>query len=105
MPEMLQRAGPRRVTLNPEDAAARGLTEGDVARIFNDRGSFEAEIIVSDVVQPGVAASIKGYWPKIIGENMNLNLTVAERDSDMAGGAVFHDNRVEVELLRRAEAA
>ena len=105
MPEMLLRAGPRRVTLNPEDAAARGLTEGDVARIFNDRGSFEAEIIVSDVVQPGVAASIKGYWPKIMGENANLNLTVAERDSDMAGGAVFHDNRVEVELLRRVEAA
>jgi hypothetical protein len=30
---------------------------------------------------------------------------VAERDSDMAGGAVFHDNRVEVEMLRRVEAA
>ena len=105
MPEMLQRAGPRRVTLNPEDATLRGLSEGDVARIFNDRGAFEAEIIVSDVVQPGVAASTKGYWPKILGQKANLNLTVAERDSDMAGGAVFHDNRVEVELIRRTEAA
>ena len=105
MPEMLQRAGPRRVTLNPEDSLLRGLSDGDVARIFNDRGAFEAEIVVSDVVQPGVAASTKGYWPKIMGQNANLNLTVAERDSDMAGGAVFHDNRVEVELLRRAEAA
>ena len=105
MPEMLERAGPRRVTLNPEDAASRGILEGDVVRIFNDRGAFEAEIIVSDVVQPGIAASTKGYWPKIMGERANLNLTVAERDSDMAGGAVFHDNRVEVELLRRAQAA
>lgn len=105
MPEMLKRAGPRRVTLNPEDATVRGIVEGDVARIFNDRGTFEAEIVVSDVVQPGIAASTKGYWPKIIGEKANLNLTVAERDSDMAGGAVFHDNRVEVELLRRSEAA
>ena len=105
MPEMLERAGPRRVTLNPEDAASRGILEGDVVRIFNDRGTFEAEIVVSDVVQPGIAASTKGYWPKIMGEKANLNLTVAERDSDMAGGAVFHDNRVEVELLRRAQAA
>ena len=40
-----------------------------------------------------------------MGEASNLNLTVAERDSDLAGGAVFHDNRVEVELLRQAEAA
>jgi anaerobic selenocysteine-containing dehydrogenase len=105
MPEMLQRAGPRRVTLNPKDAALRGLSEGDVARIFNDRGAFEAEVIVSDVVQPGVAASTKGYWPKILGQKANLNLTVAERDSDMAGGAVFHDNRVEIELLHAATAA
>ena len=105
MPEMLKRAGPRRVTLNPEDAAARGIFEGDVARIFNDRGSFEAEIVVSDDVQSGVAASTKGYWPKIMGEQANLNLTVAERDSDLGGGAVFHDNRVEVERLRAARAA
>ena len=105
MPEMLKRAGPRRVTLNPEDAAARDLSEGDIARIFNDRGSFEAEIVVSDVVQPGIAASTKGYWPKIMGEKANLNLTVAERDSDLGGGAVFHDNRVEVQRLRAAQAA
>ncbi len=105
MPEMLRRAGPRRVTLNPEDAAARDLRDGDAARVFNDRGWFEAEISVSDIVRPGIAASVKGYWPKIAGEDANLNRTVAERDSDMAGGAVFHDNRVEVEPLRRAEAA
>jgi hypothetical protein len=30
----------------------------------------------------------------------NANATVAERDSDMGGGAVFHDNRVEVTPLR-----
>jgi hypothetical protein len=29
----------------------------------------------------------------------NANATVAERDSDMGGGAVFHDNRVEVTPL------
>jgi hypothetical protein len=27
----------------------------------------------------------------------NVNATVDERDSDMGGGAVFHDNRVEIE--------
>jgi anaerobic selenocysteine-containing dehydrogenase len=105
MPEMRKRAGPRRVTLNTEDAQARGIAEGDIARIYNDRGSFEAEIVVNDVVQPGVAASTKGYWPKLIGKEANLNMTVAERDSDMGGGAVFHDNRVEIERLRGKAAA
>jgi hypothetical protein len=27
----------------------------------------------------------------------DINATVDERDSDMGGGAVFHDNRVEIE--------
>jgi anaerobic selenocysteine-containing dehydrogenase len=51
---------------------------------------------VSDRVQPGVAAASKGYWPKRVPGRANANATVAERDSDMGGGAVFHDNRVEV---------
>jgi hypothetical protein len=44
-----------------------------------------------------VAAASKGYWPKRVAGAANANATVAERDSDMGGGAVFHDNRVEVE--------
>ena len=28
-----------------------------------------------------------------------VNATVDERDADMGGGAVFHDNRVQVERL------
>ena len=36
------------------------------------------------------------FWPKRAAGAANANATVAERDSDMGGGAVFHDNRVEV---------
>jgi hypothetical protein len=43
-----------------------------------------------------VAAASKGYWPKRVTGTANANATVAERDADMGGGAVFHDNRVEV---------
>ena len=43
-----------------------------------------------------VVAATKGYWPKWVAGAANVNATVAERDSDMGGGAVFHDNRVEV---------
>jgi hypothetical protein len=50
---------------------------------------------VSDVVRPGVVASTKGYWSKLLG-GANINATVDERDSDMGHGAVYHDNRVEV---------
>jgi anaerobic selenocysteine-containing dehydrogenase len=96
VPALEKRQGPPTVVLHPDDAAARGLRAGDPARIYNARGEFSATIAVSDRVRPGVAAAAKGFWPKRVPGGANINATVAERDSDMGGGAVFHDNRVEV---------
>ena len=62
--------------------------------VGNARGTFLAVAELTDRVRPGVVASTKGRWP---GAGANVNATVAERDSDMGGGAVFHDNRVRVE--------
>ncbi len=97
-PDLLKKAGPLRVVLHPQDAALRKLSSGACVRIFNDRGEFQAVVEVSEAVRPGVAMSPKGYWPKLNSRPSNANATVEERDSDM-GGAVFHDNRVEVEAL------
>jgi anaerobic selenocysteine-containing dehydrogenase len=97
VPTQLERAGPIVLSLHPADAAARGLTSGDTARVFNDRGAFQAQIAVTDRVRPGVAATTKGRWPGLTAGGSTVNATVDERDSDMGGGAVFHDNRVEVE--------
>ena len=60
--------------------------------------NFQAIAVISDVVRPGVIASTKGYWRKLVG-GPTVNATVDERDSDMGGGAVFHDNRVELDLV------
>ena len=100
-PDLAKQAGPMRVALHPQDAALRKLSNGDTARIFNARGEFHAVVAVSDAVRPGVAISPKGYWLKLNRDRANANVTVAERDSDM-GGAVYHDNRVEVEKFTAA---
>jgi len=99
VPHLSERQGPPRLVLHPADAAARGLRDGDAARVHNERGEFRAAVVVSDRVRPGVVAATKGYWPKRVPGGSNANATVAERDSDMGGGAVFHDNRVEVSPL------
>jgi len=99
VPELAQRQGGPTIELHPDDARSRGLSDGELARVYNDRGEFQARVIVSDRVSPGVAAGIKGFWPKLVAGAANANATVAERDSDMGGGAVFHDNRVEVSRL------
>ncbi|MBL1074322.1 molybdopterin-dependent oxidoreductase [Nocardia sp. 2] len=94
-PELLRRAGESRVTLHPDDAAALGIADGAPILVANSRGSFEARAEVSDIVRPGVAATTKGRWAKH-NSGATVNATIAERDSDYAGGAVFHDNRVHI---------
>ncbi|MFI5780115.1 molybdopterin-dependent oxidoreductase [Nocardia sp. NPDC051570] len=94
-PELLRRAGEPTVTIHPDDAAARGIIDGTKILVSNARGSFEALAEISDRVRPGVAATTKGRWAKLSG-GATVNATVAERDADFAGGAVFHDNRVEI---------
>ena len=94
-----KREGGVPIVLHPDDAAARGLSDGAEARVFNDRGEFHGTVEVNEKVRPGVVASIKGYWPGRVRGTANANTTVNERDSDMGGGAVFHDNRVEVTAL------
>jgi anaerobic selenocysteine-containing dehydrogenase len=96
-PDLMKRAGEPRIEIHPDDAVARGLATGDEARVFNARGSFIAAVEISDRVRPGVIASTKGHWLKHIRGGANVNATVEERDADMGGGAVFHDNRVSVE--------
>jgi anaerobic selenocysteine-containing dehydrogenase len=90
-----RRAGGPRIRLHPDDAAKRGLRDGQTARVHNARGEFRATVEVTDAVRPGVAAGTKGHWLKHVGSNANA--TVEERDADMGSGAVYHDNRVEVE--------
>jgi anaerobic selenocysteine-containing dehydrogenase len=95
-PDLMKKAGGPRIEIHPDDAASRGLQTGDRARVHNARGGFEADVEISERVRPGVIASTKGHWLKHVRGGANVNATVEERDADMGGGAIFHDNRVEV---------
>lgn len=48
--------------MNPEDAAVRGLSAGDIVHIRNDRGSCLAGLVVSEAVRPGVVQMSAGAW-------------------------------------------
>ncbi len=53
--------------MNPADARARGLEDGNIVRAFNDRGSVLAGVVVSDRVMPGVAWLTYGSWNDPLG--------------------------------------
>lgn len=55
-------AGREPCVINPQDAAARGIADGDVVRVFNDRGQMLAGVTISDKVMPGVVQIYEGGW-------------------------------------------
>lgn len=93
VPRQQRRSGRATLLIHPDDAAPLGIAGGDRVRVANARGAFEAEADLTDRVRPGVVVSTKGRWPD---GGSSVNAVVAERDSDMGGGAVFHDTRVQV---------
>ncbi|MFI5809272.1 molybdopterin-dependent oxidoreductase, partial [Streptomyces sp. NPDC051561] len=50
------------VTLNPSDAASRGIENGMIVRVYNDRGCCLAGAVLSDDLMPGIVQLSTGAW-------------------------------------------
>jgi anaerobic selenocysteine-containing dehydrogenase len=85
------------VEIHPDDAALRGIADGDMVRIFNQRGSCRLAAAVSATVPRGVIASLSGRWNKLSPDGQNVNALVSGRLTDMGGGPTFYSTLVEVE--------
>ncbi|MBT6139255.1 MAG: molybdopterin guanine dinucleotide-containing S/N-oxide reductase [Rhodospirillaceae bacterium] len=94
------------MSLHPDEAAARGLSDGDVARIYNDRGACLAGVIVSDAVMPGVIQLSTGAWydplepgvPGTLCKHGNPNVLTRDKGTSSLGQApTAHSVLVEVE--------
>lgn len=55
-------AGREPIHMNPEDAAHRGIRDGDLVRVFNDRGACLAGAAIDESVMPHVAVMATGAW-------------------------------------------
>ena len=69
-------AGREPVWINPKDAAARSVGDGDVVRVYNDRGACLAGVRVTDLVREGVVQLATGAWydPLTPGEPGTLDI-------------------------------
>ncbi len=88
--------GEATVTLHPEDAAARGLTEGQQVRLSNETGSLELALAVAVSIPQGVALSPKGRWPRQEGARANVNVLNPGIKSDMGESTWVHSVEVEI---------
>tara|TARA_R110002020_G_scaffold26514_30_gene86038 strand:+ start:4674 stop:6980 length:2307 start_codon:yes stop_codon:yes gene_type:complete len=96
-------AGRTPVTMHPEDAARRGLSDGDVVRVFNTRGACLGGLRLDDGIRPGVIGMETGAWldpsPDEPGlcRNGNPNVLTADRPtSAIAQGPAAQTCLVEV---------
>jgi biotin/methionine sulfoxide reductase len=92
--------------LNPLDAAARNITDGDIIRLFNDRGATLAGAVVTEDVRPGVVRLSTGAWydpeipgtPGALDKHGNPNMLTPDHGTSKLGqGPVSHTALVEVE--------
>ncbi|MDB5710731.1 MAG: anaerobic dehydrogenase, typically selenocysteine-containing [Sphingomonas bacterium] len=54
--------------MNPEDAAKRGIANGDEVIVFNGRGRFRVNTHVLESVRTGTAAMPQGWWKHAFAE-------------------------------------
>lgn len=101
-----KRGGREVVRMHPDDAAARGIADGEVVRLFNDRGACLATASVTDTVAPGVIQISTGAWydpapgnaerPDCVHGNPNV-LTRDEGTSRLGQGPVAQSCLVQIE--------
>jgi biotin/methionine sulfoxide reductase len=99
-------AGREPMRVNRSDADARGIRDGDIVRVFNDRGAILAGAVVTDDIRPGVIQISTGAWydplePGAIGSldkhgNPNV-LTLDKGTSRLAQGPSAQTTLVQVE--------
>jgi len=82
--------------MHPDDAAARGLTDGERVRVWNDLGEVHLPLRVTDAVRPGVVCSVKGAWFKTTDNRQTVSALAPTTKADIAEGACYNDTRVEV---------
>jgi anaerobic selenocysteine-containing dehydrogenase len=89
-----QKEGRPELMVNPSDAAAIFIENGDLVRVGNARGDLRIHVKVTEEVKPGVLIA-EGLWPNkahVDGEGINV-LTGADPVAPY-GGAAVHDNKV-----------
>ena len=96
VPSLRRAAGKPTLEIHADDALTRGIREGQRVTVFNERGRFSADAVITDRVRPGVVVAPSIWWGKLTDDGANANQTTSQALTDIGGGATFYDNQVEV---------
>ncbi|ELY4600680.1 molybdopterin-dependent oxidoreductase [Cronobacter malonaticus] len=98
--DVLQAACRQQIWINPQDAQARGINDGDLVRVWNARGEARIEAKVTPRIMPGVVALGEGAWYQPDAEGVDhagsINVLTTQRPSPLAKGNPSHSNLVQL---------
>ncbi len=92
-------AGGPFVELDPLDAAARGIADGDEVEVSNDRATLTLPARIGGRVRPGVVAIPFGWWQGQHVDGRTANALTSDRACDAGGGTAFSDTLVQVRAV------
>ncbi|MDQ7958588.1 MAG: molybdopterin oxidoreductase family protein [Pseudomonadota bacterium] len=82
--------------IHADDAAARGIADGAMVRVFNGRGEHRCRAEVSRRARPGVVHGLGIWWRKLGVDGTNVNQLTSQRLTDLGRGPTFYDCLVQV---------
>jgi anaerobic dimethyl sulfoxide reductase subunit A len=98
--DWLEEAFPQRVFLNSLDAAARGIGDGDLVKVYNERGALILPCRLTNRILPGVVDIPQGAWwtpdEEGIDRGGSVNVLTSWRWTPLAFGTAQHTIMVEV---------
>ena len=85
--------------IHPDDAASRGLVDGQLVRMWNPRAEVHLRIRVSPQLRPGVVMLPKGLWRRATRNGWTANALIPDHVDAAGLGACYNDARVDVAAL------
>jgi len=94
--QLRERQGGMRLLMNPDDAQARGLQDGQPVIAWNDLGEVRFQLAASAKVPAGLVVAEGVWWRVFAPGDRTVNALTSQRLTDQGGGSTFYDNRVNV---------
>lgn len=101
--EDMEKLDPQTLRMHPDDAAGRGILDGEIVRVFNDRGEIHMPVTITDDIRPGCIAMSQGAWytpdQNGIDTRGSINVLTSQRPTPLARANPQHTNLAQVSRL------
>jgi anaerobic selenocysteine-containing dehydrogenase len=88
------------LTMHPQDAAARGVVDGDMVRLFNAQGESRVRACLSEDIIPGVVCLPEGVWVELDAAGADVagsaNMFTTTKGTAPGMACIMHAVEVEV---------